>query len=234
MRWLALSLCCYIPLVSFSQIRPSKAVEDSNWEVYQEKVPVSGGVRVGLMFDQNETEFNPSQFFVNIPKTEITNLCVELSSKDGRYSAKLNYDISTVSEGLQQFYLPTKYRDELSDYASDELVILASLGNTCMEKPEFYLISGWNHSSKPSSMVIYINSAIEASLALQSADGGTAEFPFDIVNSPAIAFNKKSVVPLNEIQPTSTVLYIKQRIRKMGRVKFNSYEIPLKFAEIEN
>jgi hypothetical protein len=234
MRWLILSLCCIISITCFSQIKPSKAIENSDWEVYQQEIPVSGGVRVGLMFEEEDTEFNPSQFFVNIPKTEITNLCVELSSKDGRYSAKLNYDISDVSEGLQQFYLPTKYRDELSGYASDELVILTSLGNTCTEKPEYYLISGWKDTSKPSSMVIYINSAIETSLVVKSEDGNTEEFPFNKVNSPTIAFNKKSVVPLNALASKATILYIKQRVRKMGRVKFNSYEIPLKFTRSEN
>ena len=218
----------------FSQIKPSKVIENRDWEVYQEKVPVSGGVRVGLMFEQEESKFNPSQFFVNIPNTEITNLCVELSSKDGRYSAKLNYDISEALEGLQQFYLPTKYKDELSGYVSDELVILASLGNACTEKPEFYLISGWKDSCKPSSMVIYINSSIETSLVVQSADGGTEEFPFTKINSPTIAYNKKSVAPLNVLQTTSALLYIKQRTRKMGRVKFNSYKVPLKFSKIED
>lgn len=234
MRWLILSLCSIVSITCFSQIKPTKAIENSDWEVYQQEIPVSGGVRVGLMFYEKETEFNPSQFFVNIPKTNITNLCIELSSKDGRYSAKLNYDISGITHGLQQFYLPTKYKKELMGYALDELVILASLGNTCSEKPQAYLISGWKNNSKSTSIVLYINSSIETSLLVQSEDGSTTEFPFTKLNSPTIAFNKKSVVPSTILNSESSLLYIKQRVRKMGRVRFNSYEIPLKFSPIEN
>ena len=218
----------------YSQIKPSAEVENSDWEVYQEKIPVSGGVRVGLMLDQKDLEFNPSRFYVNIPKTVITNLCVEISSKDGRYSAKLNYDISATVNGFKEFYLPTKYVGELSNYASNELVILASLSNTCVEKVESYLISSWENSGENSAVVLYINSTIETSLMVKSSDGNSEEFSFEKVNSPTVAYNKKCVVPLNTLNGESTMLFINQRVRKMGRVKFNSYKMPLKLSKFED
>ena len=230
MRWVVYSIFLTFSFPSLAQIRPDKEVENSNWEVYQEKIPVSGGVRVGLMLEEEEDEINPSTFFVKIPNTNIKNLCVELSSKDGRYSAKLNYDISSASEGLQQFYLPTKFYDQLSGYTSSELVILASLADTCTEKPEAYLISGWKSPDIISTFVLYINSTIESTLVVRLQNGTEEEIPFTEVSSPTIAFNKKSTISKDLLDNESAaMLYIKQRVRKMGRVKFNSYEVPLNF-----
>ena len=218
----------------FAQIKPNKTVlEKSNWEVWQDKIPVSGGVRVGLMFEDKVGNFNSSQFFVMVPKTEIKNLCIELSSKDGRYSAKLNYNLKDVEEGLQQFYLPTKYKNELSRYRSDEVVILASLNMICKQKPDSYLISGWNYPKKATSAIVYINSQIPTTLVVNTKRKEDNELQCTELESPTIAFNKKCVIPLS-ILNFDSLLFIKQRIRRMGRVKFNSYQIPLKYLKLEN
>ena len=214
---------------SFAQIEPNKTVlEKSNWEVWQDKIPVSGGVRVGLMLADNSIKVNPSSFYVHVPNTEIKILCVELSSKDGRYSAKIDYSIDNLKIGIHQFLLPTKYKKELSSYKADEIVILASLNENCNENPKAYLISNWNNLNTKKNVFVYINSQIPAKLVADSI-----EFDCEDLESPSIAFNKKCKIPLTSLKETS-LLYIKQRTRRMGSVKFNSYELPIKSLQLEN
>jgi len=214
---------------SFAQIKPNKTVlEKRNWEVWQDRIPISGGVRIGLMLSESMLKVNPSSFYVYVPNTEIKTVCVELSSKDGRYSARIDYSIDKLNKGVHQFLLPTKYKKELSSYKANEIVILASLNENCNENPKAYLISNWNNLNTKKNVFVYINSQIPAKLVLDSV-----EFDCDDLESPTIAFNKKCKIPLDSLKETSLV-YIKQRTRRMGRVKFNSYELPIKSPQIEN
>lgn len=230
----ALFACLLYSNLVIGQIKPNvEALENESWEVWQENVPISGGVRVGLMFNEIKSNFNPSQFFVYIPNYVAKNICIELSSKDGRYSAKLDYEVSKSIKGIQEFYLPTKYKKELLDYKSDEVVILASSGSTCDEGPISYLLSSWSGSPSLSTISLYVNSPMETTLMVNTSNGNSIEFPCSSVDYPNIAYNKKCSASFDSLD-TDITLYIKQRVRKMGRVKFNSYEVPIKFADIED
>lgn len=215
--------------VSQGQISPNaSSINNKNWEVWQERIPVSGGVRVGLMLEQSKSEIKPNRFFVMIPDTALKSLCVELSSKDGRYSARVDYDLTGVEQGMKEFYLPTRYAKELKKYASDELVILASLSSSCGENPEWYLISSWDDKIyETASVVAYVNSAVSTSLSFQNGNGDNKELKFENLKIPTVAFNKKCIVPIN-LLGTESLLQVRQRVRKMNRVRFNTYEIPVK------
>lgn len=224
-----ISLLLLFITASHGQISPKvSTINNNNWEVWQERVPVSGGVRVGLMLNSSQSEIKPHRFFVMIPETGIKNLCVELSSKDGRYSAKVDYDLTGVEQGMKEFYLPTRYAKELKKYTSDELVILASLSSSCNVNPHWYLISSWDPKFQDAtSVVAYVNSVVSTSLSLQRANGENEELKFESLQLPTVAFNKKCVVPF-KLMGTESILQVRQRVRKMNRVRFNTYEIPVK------
>lgn len=202
------------------------------WETWQDKVPVSGNVRVGLMIDIGNQGFDPKHFFVNIPKHEFSNLCAELSSKDGRYSAKLPIPIDTTYYGIIMLKLPTKYEKELSEFKTDEIVVLASLSNDCSKKPGAYVVSSWVDTkvAETDSVTVYINSISQTSLQLTNGDIKVGESKCSTLDFPIVAYNKKCTLPLNVLKDKYT-LVIKQRIRRGSNVSFSRYKLFLRYAK---
>ncbi|MDO5969646.1 hypothetical protein Q4Q35_07490 [Flavivirga aquimarina] len=217
-----------------SPIKPNQeTVNNNKWEVWTDKVPVSGNVRVGLMFDSDENNLNPEHFFARIPEVKLTtNLCVEISSKDGRYSAKRSYTITPTDDDVQEFFWPTKYKKALSAFKTEELVILASLSDDCNSKPDAYVISSWN--SIPSDVIetrsvsVYVNSISSTSLIVDNDTGGSIKC--SDLESPMVAYNKKGTIPDNKVKDTSTIV-IKQMRRRGPKVSFVKYELSLKYSK---
>ncbi|RMF59216.1 MAG: hypothetical protein D6748_06935, partial [Calditrichaeota bacterium] len=114
---------------------------DEHWT---EEIPHSGGIRIGLMTHYDKGKIDPSLFFVRIPDGEFTNLCCDIKSRDGRYSASLKYDISDLKPGLYSFKLPSNYHSKLENYQSKDIVILAALGKNCSKNPSYYIPASWD------------------------------------------------------------------------------------------
>lgn len=215
-----------------AQTYPDESALENDWEQWQDKVPVSGHIRVGLMIDQTEEDFNPAEFYVVIPETDITNLCVELSSKDGRYSANINYDISALSAGIQQFVLPTKYKSELSDYTSNEVVILSSLNSDCNEDDDSktFLLSGWVQNIAPDTVSVYVNLPAPTSLVAIQNDSTEHSFNCEVLKFPKVAYNKKCQMPIKVIE-TTIELVIKARVGRGHKAHVMNYEMPVKIVK---
>lgn len=94
--------------VSIGQIK-STVDKNSKWEVYYDRVPVSGEIRVGAITSERDSKIIPSKFYVRIPEHKENNLSVEVSSRDGRYEANLPYDIKRLKPNSYEFELPTKH-----------------------------------------------------------------------------------------------------------------------------
>ncbi|WP_405570179.1 hypothetical protein [Winogradskyella sp. Asnod2-B02-A] len=211
----------------FAQTYPDEKALDANWEQWQDKVPVSGNVRVGLMLDQEEKDFDPSSFYVLIPETETANLCVELSSKDGRYSANINYDISELQSGIQEFVLPTKYKSELEDYSANEVVILSTLSQDCEGEVEAYLVSGWLETVESKSVSVYVNSMVPTSVIVEKKDNDFLEFKCSTVEFPKVAYSKKCTIPIEDYNSASKLI-IKERIGRGNRTNFMKHKMIVK------
>ena len=84
---------------------PTPNPPPTGWEQWRDPVPVSGGLRVGVMTDAG-SQFNPAQMTVWLPKTDAPSLCVELSSQNGHYVASVPYDIRGEPPGPLQLNLP--------------------------------------------------------------------------------------------------------------------------------
>jgi len=123
---------------------------DNNWEVWQNSIPASTGVKVGIV-DANLIEnINPKTVYVNLPEKPTSDLCIEISSKDGRYKAQRLIPKEKLIKGINPIPWPTRYIDKLSGFSSDEITILARLSQSCDDDPEYMVASSWspNFNSK--------------------------------------------------------------------------------------
>ena len=218
-------------------IEPNEeTVDNKKWEIWLDKVPISGNVRVGLMFDSDtKNKLNPEHFFAVIPKERLSsNLCVELSSKDGRYSAKIDYPIKSSDYGRLGFILPTKYKSALSKFNTNEVVILASLSNDCNSNPESYVLSSWIRippdAVKTNRVSVYVNSISPTTLIL----GENTAKPIECTSLefPTVAYNKKCTIPVNRLDDKTSIL-IKQRKRRGAKVSFSTYKLPFRYFKNE-
>ena len=215
-----------------AQTYPNEKALENGWEQWQDKVQESGNVRVGLMLDQEDDHLNPVVFYVVIPETEITNLCVALRSKDGHYAANLNYNISELPSGMQQFVFPTKYKSEIEAYGAREMVILATLSKDCNTSPETYLVSGWSHESSSHSISVYVNSLVPASVVLVKKDSSQLVFKCETLEIPKGAYYKKCQIPFEDYNGALSLL-VRESLKRRSKTNFKDHKMPVKPIKFE-
>lgn len=214
----------------FSQTEPIAPIQNPNWEVWNKKIPVSGEIRTGLMVDQMEPALIQRHFFVQIPREKFKTLCVEISSNDGRYEAHLEYDISGIKPGVHQFKWPTQYYDDLKKMNTQQITILARVGDKCDLNPDQFVLTSWRKSDFNNEMYIILNSEKKAFVRIVNKDTGKkTDYKSTLFsNQPNVAYNCFCRVPISNLDENSQV-FVVQRIRMgPGKVSFNSYEMPVK------
>lgn len=224
-----------ISLTSYSQeVSPINLSDD--WEVWYDRVPVSGEIRVGLMSTTKDLNINPSYFYINLPKHKEKRLCCEISSRDGRYEANLIYDIEDLKSGYYKFKLPTKHKNELKDYNSNDITILASIGDDCEKDRNYYTIASWNDVISASDTIyIFLNSEKRTSIVVDNEKLSIEdEHPCKkIEKTSSIAYNCVCGIPAKQLSE-ETQLHIKQRVRRLRKISYNSYPLKIKLSQIEN
>ena len=136
----------------------TQPIEDQSWETWRDEVPLSGGVKVGLMLEDDQNMYTYESFFVNLPEDGYSNLCVEISSQDGSFEAMKAYDISNHKPGISEFALASESFAKLSEYKKGELVLLSSVRNNCDDEIAFYALSMWEIITSEHLVSIYLNS----------------------------------------------------------------------------
>lgn len=230
-KFWSLLLLVIVNLSAYTQtkvISPNKKLLKSTWEVYYQKVPVSGEIRVGLMAFENDEKIIPKSFFVKIPQHQESSLCVEISSRDGRYEANIPYDIKSLKSGVYEFELPTKHADELKKYTLKDITILAKIGESCTSNGSYYVLSTWNKPDLNTGQLhIYLNSDQPTFIQFESGGISRKITCERIEENASIAYNCSCVVPMNMLSNT-TELNIQQRIRRVGKIYYSSYTFPIK------
>lgn len=223
--FLSLINCLYAQ--TYSPLNPIKP--KPNWEVWYDKVPVSGDIRVGLMNEFSNSKINPSSFQVEIPTQKATKLCVEISSKDGRYEATLEYDISNVSSGTQVFNLPTSYQEKLSKFEKKDIAILSKGAQSCTSEDYHIYVSSWSKTKvQQDSIYLMVNSESITKFSITNANGITEELNCKKLKTNAhIAFNCLCSIPKKSITKSSTYALV-QRVKVGSTRKVNSYPVPIK------
>lgn len=212
---------------TLNPIRPVS--KPPKWEVWYDKVPVSGDIRVGLMNEYTNGPVSPGSFYVVLPTKKETKLCVEISSWDGRYEASLEYDISGVPPGVQMFELPTAYKDKLNKFQKKNLAVLARGATTCTsEKYNIYPASWSENSQKSDTLYLLVNSENPTKIGFTDKQGVNQEIECKKISNPsAIAFNCICALPKKNILNAETCAIV-QRVKKGSIRKVNTYPVPIK------
>lgn len=210
---------------------PSKL--PTNWEEYRESVPVGGGFRVGVMAFSDKVAVNPNRFWVFLPPLNASSdslLCVEISSKDGRYVAQLPYELSgtagPVSLEARPVELPTNHTGKLRRYAPDELAILAHISPRCGGPTGQYVVSAWHGEASPDTISVLVNSDVYTSIVGGSKYAVSFEVPCRRLKSPAKAYNRRCDIPASFLSPSITV-DVRQRTT-LGTKRYKYYSLPLR------
>lgn len=210
-----------------AQLLPAQDVIAEPWEVWYTNVPVSGGVRVGVMTGSGHSNVNPERFYVRLPEGDEGRVCVEISSRDGRYEAELAYDVPGPVSGVKPFTLPTAHRDKLSSYTAGDLSILAFRGASCDEEPQSFLVAAWSQVAVPDTVHIVINSPDPALLVGRGAESLSIACEVSASKVPSKAFNRECRVPV-ALLAGENALVIQQRTRVGRRVRIVPYQLPLR------
>ena len=217
-------LCMTVLLFSAAHAQQllNPITEGSDWERWVDPPPVSGGLRVGLMTNTSVDVADPEHVYVSLPESESFSLCIEISSRDARYSARLEYDIQDVEAGEVKLHIPTEKKSELAEFDGESLVVLASLPvDECNGSVDRYLVSSWQQSADGESDVIiaFLNSGNPAFIAV-GPDGDIEHEPScERISGERTAFNQRCEIRRSWIEP-DTVVSI--RIREAGtRIPFD-------------
>ena len=154
-----LSLAATTAAQNLPRLQPTIASLKAGWERFQGNVPLAGGKLVGVM-SVSGSRVDVGTLTVFLPSSRESMLCLELSSQDGRYSARLEYRLTGTRTGAVSLDVPTQYRRELARYEPRRLAILASLNSSCTEAPKAYLAAQWNEAPTASAVVVFLNSRV--------------------------------------------------------------------------
>ena len=202
----------------------------NNWEVWYDNVPVSGEIRVGIMAENEDVSINPTTFYVMIPEHSEKFLSCEISSRDGRYEASVAYDISKLKSGNHEFSLPTKHLNDLKSFSYSDITILTSITDNLEMKAKYYTSASWKPIvNYPENIYVYLNSTRTTTLvAVNKLKKEREEYKCTKIENPSsIAYNKVCKFP-SKIITANTKLLIKQRVRRMNKITYNSYPISIK------
>lgn len=130
-------------------------------ESFLDKVTVSGGIRAGFMYQSPLEHVDIHGLYVHLQhdvEEQDAMLCVNMVSRDGRYSASWEYALGKQSAGSIAVDLPSKYQEQISGYSPDALVVLAGITNKdCTVNEMKYVPTSWGEMNN-SDYLLYVNS----------------------------------------------------------------------------
>jgi len=209
----ALYVMLAIFLFGFDQPIHASAREPASFrESLNVQVNVSGATRVGLIHANSLDMSDINTIFVRVPDSRSHNrLCVKLTSRDGRYSAELEYQLQVNDSGVIELGFPSQFKRELS---AEELPYVASLatlaGNCDTQESAVYLVSAWHPIDGDASIFVLVNSGRnDVTLRIPSREHTDVHsIPCRTLESPLrIAFDKIcEIASPADLQLQSTVI----------------------------
>ena len=158
-----LALSGFAPTLVAQRVAAPGPVKDV--EQWLTTVPVSGGIRVGFMAFAPSADFDPDSFTVFLPAERARFLCVELSSQDGRYSARLERELHDARSGPLVVSRRSDYRAQLDTYPATKVAILAQLGDDCARPAGPYVLASWHAGSRRDTVTVFLNSRVPTYIA---------------------------------------------------------------------
>lgn len=147
------ALCCFI-LISSTLIAETISKKDIT-ESFSETVKVSGTYFLGMQYNSNQ---KIKKLHISFPKDSAGTLCINIASIDGRYKASINHKLSSKVSDLISMNFPSDYENELEDYESNELAVLAWLDESCNKPNDKILVASWDSTIEDQNVLLLIRS----------------------------------------------------------------------------
>ncbi|MEO9484581.1 MAG: hypothetical protein ABJG47_14080 [Ekhidna sp.] len=224
---LIFAVCSFsaIQLVAQSHPPVSPIELPDKWEKWQETVPSSTRVLVGIQYAQDGKLDDPSAFYAHVPELNFKYLSVVIKSVDGRYVARINYEISNLKFGIREFMLPTKHKTQLQKYKKNNLSILCGLKNDLDDQEQLYTVAGWEDPTQNNVLNINILHRRSAQLIVESGDE-SLELSFEELPEPIMYFNQRCKVSWEQLKG-STNIWLNISKQLGARIKSQSISVPL-------
>ncbi len=152
----------------------SEALEPASFtESYRdEAVPVSGGLRKGVLAGPVTALVVPGLLTTWLPAQRTGRLCVTIESIDGRYYGELEYELQALPQGHRILWFPTAFEARLREYRARELAVLSYFAPTCDDPIDLILPVAWGDEELPGGeTTLFINSQdMDTQLYLPDAD----------------------------------------------------------------
>lgn len=192
-------------------------------ESFLEKVTVSGGIRAGFMYRSPLQHVDVHQLFFYLHRDlhdPDAMLCVSMVSRDGRYTATWQHLIGAQPAGVINIDLPSKFQEQISKYAPDELVVLAGLTReNCSGKDIKYIPASWGEGPR-SEYLLYVNSGNTDTVI--GVPGQSERIPCGKINADStIAFDTMCVVNAAVLAEPKSIYVVRNNFgSKLPNVEF--------------
>jgi hypothetical protein len=195
-------------------------------ERWFDEVPVSGGLRVGLMFE-DETGLMPGFFFAWLPERRVPGLCAQISSRDGRYEGQFLYDLDDSNMGRIRLAWASDHSKELSEYEPKDLAILAWAGEDCEATEGPFVVTAWSEEPTVGDPVVLLNSDDPTSLVLVKDGAVLDETGCLELQGVARSFNLRCSLPNSWQDTAEAEVFVRVRERAGRRIRFRDLPLPL-------
>jgi hypothetical protein len=180
-------------------------------ERWASSVPVSGTVVPGIMVGEQSVRVLDESITLRVPRETPASICVTITSQDGRYHARAQFQAAATSSGIVTLEGPRRYRRNLRRYPAGELAISAELTTSCDGRPATRVPAGWGRRFADGDVFVYVNSRYHTEALWRAGDGGskTVVCP-EIGNRQYVAFNRVCRIPRAEL-PEAVSLLVRSR-----------------------
>jgi hypothetical protein len=111
---------------------------------------------------------------------DVKRFCLSVTSIDGTYVSKNDYEIMNVPNNLKKFTLisyPTKYKDVMAGFNNQELAVLATVGSCQDGRAEKVLLTSKSNTNHTKILFMINSGRSEVFMQLKTAEGAIYE-PF--------------------------------------------------------
>jgi len=192
-------------------------------ESFLDTVTVSGGIRAGFMYQSPMDHVDIHELFVNLQhdiEDQDAMLCVNMVSRDGRYSASWQYALGKQSAGSIAVSLPSKYQEQVSSYSPDALVVLAGIAKKdCASGEMKYVPTSWGEVAK-SDYILYVNSGNTDTII--GIPGQTARIQCSkIIADSTIAYDTRCIIAKDILEEPKSIFLVRQNFgNRLPNVEF--------------
>jgi hypothetical protein len=150
-----------VPLVMMQARAAITTINSKHFkESFASEVPISGATLVGVSYEEGAG--NPGgTLWVHVPAHVLPMLCVTVTTDDGRYSSRVEFDLTGVQHASVALDYPTVFRQQLGTYPASRVAVLGELRNSCTAAGSampIYLPLAWSPQEGSRSVRVLVNS----------------------------------------------------------------------------